>query len=88
MLRGHGNLHKTKDLYGILHSIVFYIKRRKNIKLCCIMTLTGPIFFKIKDNSNRFGIRALELTIKVQDTSIFIKRIIYEEVQSILSRYL
>jgi hypothetical protein len=35
-----------------------------------------------KKNSHRFGIRTLELTIKVQRISIFIKRVIYEEVNS------
>jgi hypothetical protein len=35
-----------------------------------------------KKNSNRFGIRKLELTIKVQKISIFVKRVIYEVVHS------
>jgi hypothetical protein len=35
-----------------------------------------------KKNSNRFGMRTLDLTIKVKKISIFIKRVIYEEVNS------
>ena len=35
-----------------------------------------------KNNSNRFGIRTLELTIKVKKTSIFVKMVIYEDVHS------
>jgi len=37
-----------------------------------------------KNNSNRFGIRTLELTIKVKKILIFVKRAIYDVVHSIL----
>jgi hypothetical protein len=47
----------------------------------------NPIFDSEK-NSNRFGIRTLESTIKVQKISIFLKRVIYEEVNSIISTFL
>ena len=55
-----------------------------------IMVLTGhppdrietdPVVRK-KNNSNRFGIRTLELTIKVKNISIFVKRVIYDVVHS------
>ncbi len=39
-----------------------------------------------KNNSNRFGIRTLELTIKVKEISISAKRVIYEEVHSTIEK--
>jgi hypothetical protein len=38
---------------------------------------------EILENSNRFGTTTIELTLKIQKTSIFVESVIYEDVHSI-----